>query len=72
MTELSLTPKFKFEYKIDMSFINDFKDRNIKQINSIKIYYGSRGLRICDLFKIKGANPAKIIITECYPHWYLS
>ena len=42
MNELNLTPKFKFEYKIDMSFINDFKNKTIKQINSIKIYYGSK------------------------------
>ena len=35
MNELNLTPKFRFEYKIDMSFINDFKNKTIKLINSI-------------------------------------
>ena len=65
MTELNLIPKFKFEYKIDMSFINNFKDKTIKQINNIKIYYGSKCLRVFDLFEIRGANPSKIIIKNC-------
>tara|TARA_Y100000816_G_C25989015_1_gene516548 strand:- start:47 stop:850 length:804 start_codon:yes stop_codon:yes gene_type:complete len=64
MTSLKITPKKKFQYKIDMSFLNDFKEKSIEQIRKYKISYGSKYYNVSDLFSVIGKDPSTIIINN--------
>ena len=62
MKSISITTKSKLKYRIDMSFLSHFKDKTIAQIKNIKIYYGSKCLKVSDLFSVGGAPSKKIIL----------
>ena len=63
MTEISIKPKIKFKYRVDMSFLSKIQDfKSIKAFLATKISYGNKLVDISSLFKITGSNMSKVVI----------
>ena len=63
MTEITIKPKIKLKYRIDMSFLSKIQDyKSIKEILATKISYGNKLVGISSLFKITGSNMSKVVI----------
>ncbi len=63
MTEITITPKIKFKYRVDMSFLSKMQNyKSIKAFLTTKISYGNKLIGISSLFKITGSNMSKVVI----------
>ena len=63
MTEITIKPKIKLKYRIDMSFLSKIQDyKSIKEILATKISYGNKLIDVSSLFKITGSNMSKVVI----------
>jgi len=63
MTEITIKPKIKLKYRVDMSFLSKIQDyKSIREFLATKISYGNKLIDVSSLFKITGSNMSKVVI----------
>jgi len=62
MKPLTLQPKIKFKFRLDLSSISILQSMSSNKIKTLTLMYGNKQMRYCDLFKISGTDSSNIII----------
>ena len=62
MSPLTLEPKMKFRFRLDLSSISIFQSMSINNIKTYSLIYGNKEMRYNDLFKINGTDSSNIVI----------
>ena len=62
MKPLTLEPKIKFKFRLDLSSISIFQSMSANKIKILTLMYGNKQMKYGDLFKISGTDTSNIII----------
>ena len=62
MSPLTLKPKMKFKFRLDLSGISSFQSMSVNKVKTLPLMYGNKEVRYNDLFKITGTDSLNIVI----------
>ena len=62
MSHLTLKPKIKFKFRLDLNSISSFQSMSVNRVKTLPLMYGNKEVRYRDLFKITGTDSLNIVI----------
>ena len=62
MSAITLIPKMKFKFRLDLSGISSFQSMSVNRIKTLPLMYGNKEMRYEELFKITGSDSSNIVI----------
>ena len=62
MSPLTLKPRIKFKFRLDLSSISSFQSMSVNRIKTLSLMYGNKEMRYDEIFKITGTDSLNIVI----------